>query len=152
MIFSRQRFQMHFGASGAAHGIYLEIFVNTIATGDLTAWCGLFRRNRSLGKNLNTLWRHQMETFSAALAIYEGNPPVTGGFPSQRPMTGNFDVFFDLYLNKRLNEQSILRWFEMPSRSLWRHCYILHHLRLLGWQKRQIYISCFLKGFQHINV
>ena len=39
-----------------------------------------------------------METFSALLALYEGNPPVTGGFPSQKP--GNFDVFFDLRLNK----------------------------------------------------
>ena len=26
-------------------------------------------------------WRHQMRTFSALLALYEGNPPVTGGFP-----------------------------------------------------------------------
>ena len=32
-------------------------------------------------------WRHQMETFSASLALCEGNPPVTGGFPSQRPVT-----------------------------------------------------------------
>ena len=32
-------------------------------------------------------WRHQMETFSALLALCEGNPPVTGGFPSQRPVT-----------------------------------------------------------------
>ena len=28
-----------------------------------------------------TWWRHQMETFSALLALCEGNPPVTGGFP-----------------------------------------------------------------------
>ena len=27
-------------------------------------------------------WRYQMETFSASLAICEGNPPVTDGFPS----------------------------------------------------------------------
>ena len=32
---------------------------------------------------------------SALLAICEGNPPVTGGFPSQRPVTLSFDVFFD---------------------------------------------------------
>ena len=31
-------------------------------------------------------WRHQMEIFSALLALCEGNPPVTGGFPSQRPV------------------------------------------------------------------
>ena len=27
-------------------------------------------------------WRHQMETFPLLLALCEGNPPVTGGFPS----------------------------------------------------------------------
>ena len=39
-------------------------------------------------------WRHQMETFSALLALCEGNPAVTGGFPSQRSVTRSFDVFF----------------------------------------------------------
>ena len=38
-------------------------------------------------------WRHQMETFSALLVLYEWNPPVTGRFPSQRPVTRSFDVF-----------------------------------------------------------
>ena len=42
-----------------------------------------------------------METFSALLAICAGNSPVTGEFPTQRPMTQSFDVFFDLLLNKR---------------------------------------------------
>ena len=35
--------------------------------------------------------RHQMERFSA-LALCEGNLPITGGFPSQRPTTRIFDV------------------------------------------------------------
>ena len=54
--------------------------------------------------------------------LCEGNPPVTGGFPSQRPETRSFDVFFDLRLNKRLSKRSRCWWFEAPSRSLWRHC------------------------------
>ena len=29
-----------------------------------------------------TLWRHDMETFSALLTLCEANPPVTGGFSS----------------------------------------------------------------------
>ena len=66
-------------------------------------------------------WRHQMETFSALLTIYAGNSPVSGEFPTQRPVTRNFDVFFDLRLNKRLSKQSWGWWFEMPSWSLWRH-------------------------------
>ena len=67
-------------------------------------------------------WRNQLETFSALLALCAGNLPVTGEFPSQRPVTLSFDVFFDLRLNKRLSKQSRPRWFEAPSRSLWRHC------------------------------
>ena len=43
-------------------------------------------------------WRHQMETFSALLAICAGNSPVPGEFPAQRPLTRSFDVFFDLRL------------------------------------------------------
>ena len=46
-------------------------------------------------------WRHQMEAFSALLAICAGNSPVTGEFHAQRPVTRSFDVFFDLLLNKR---------------------------------------------------
>ena len=38
-----------------------------------------------------------------------GEPPVTDGFPSQRPVMWSFDVFFDLHLNKRLIKQS-RRW------------------------------------------
>ena len=38
-------------------------------------------------------WRHhQMETCSALLALCAGNSPVTGEFPSQRPVTRSFDV------------------------------------------------------------
>ena len=45
-----------------------------------------------------------METFSALLALCAGNSPVAGEFPSQRPVTRGFDVFFDLRPNKRLSE------------------------------------------------
>ena len=51
-------------------------------------------------------WRHRMETFSALLAICAGNSPVSGEFPAQRPVTRNFDIFFDLRLNKRFSKQS----------------------------------------------
>ena len=57
-------------------------------------------------------WRHQMETFSALLAICAGNSPVPGEFPAQRPVTRSFDVFFDLRLNKRSSKQEWGWWFE----------------------------------------
>ena len=45
-----------------------------------------------------------------------------GEFPTQRPVTRSFDVFFDLRPNKRLSKQSWGWLFETLSRSLWRHC------------------------------
>ena len=55
-------------------------------------------------------------------------------FPSQRPATRSFDVFFDLRLNKHLSKQSWGWWFETPSRSLWRH-------------RNESSISCFGSSF-----
>ena len=56
-------------------------------------------------------WKH-------LLALCSGNSPVISEFPPQSPVTRSFGVFFDL----RLSKQSRRRWFEAPSRSLWRHC------------------------------
>ena len=61
-----------------------------------------------------------MEAFSALLALYEGNSPVTGEFPSQKPVT-RILVFSFLCLNKRLSKPSTRRWLEAPLRSSWRH-------------------------------
>ena len=63
------------------------------------------------------------ENISPLMALCVGNSPVTGEFPSQRPVTRSFDALFDLHLlNKRLSKQTWGWWFETPSCSLWRHC------------------------------
>ena len=43
----------------------------------------LDRDVRNMKTTLLSLWHHDMETLSSLLALCEGNPPVTGGFPSQ---------------------------------------------------------------------
>ena len=58
---------------------------------------------------------------SALLAICAGNSPVPGEFPTQRPVTRIFNVYFDLRPNKRLSKQSWGWWFETQSHPLWRH-------------------------------
>ena len=63
-----------------------------------------------------------METFSALLAICAWNSPAPGEFPAQMTVTRSFDVFFDLFLNKRFRKQSCDWWFETLSRPLWRRC------------------------------
>ena len=82
-------------------------------------------------------WRHQMEIFSALLAPCAGNSPVSGEFPSQRPVMRIFDVFYDLRVTNRLSKQSRGWWLETPSCSLWRHCNGIRYL---------LYITRYSKG------
>ena len=64
-------------------------------------------------------------------------PPLNGEFPALKPVTRNFDVSFDLSLNKRLSKQSWGWWFETPSRSLWRHRNDEQNNKYLTTRKRQ---------------
>ena len=82
--------------------------------------------------NDDSWWCHQIETFSALLALCEGNPPGGSPVPSQRPVTRKFDVFFDQRLNKCLSKQLRRRWFETPWRSLWPHCNVFIKSITLG--------------------
>ena len=68
-----------------------------------------------------TWWRHQMESFSALLAICAGNSPVPVKSPHKGQWRGAL-IFFYLRLNKRLSKQPWGWWFETPSWSLWRQC------------------------------
>ena len=103
------------------HVNYLSIIDNCLGEAILMNMCTI-HRYRTTPKHRPSWWRHQMEIFSALLDICGGNSPVTGEFPSQRPVTQSFDVFFVLRLNKRLRKQSCGWWFETPSCSFWRHC------------------------------
>ena len=66
-----------------------------------------------------------METFSALLAICAGNSSVPSEFPTQRPVTRSFNIFFDMRLNKSLNKQSWGWWYETLSSPLWRYRNVL---------------------------
>ena len=66
-----------------------------------------------------------------------------GEFPTQRPVTRSFDVFFDLRLNKRLCKQQWGWWFETPSWSLWRQCNDLLNFKF-DW-------NMFVYNFSHIS-
>ena len=84
-------------------------------------------------------WRHQMETFSALLAIYAGNSPVPGELPAQRPVTRSFHVFFDLRLNKSLSKQS---W------GWWLRRYCAHYDVIVMQLEKSITISPLLQMWQ----
>ena len=58
----------------------------------------------------------------------------------------NFDVFFDLCLNKRLSRQSRRWWSETPSHSLSRHC---NDLIICWWNQASWFISPRLMSWWH---
>ena len=98
-------------------------------------------------------WRHQMETFSALLALWTGNSPVLGEFPTQMPVTRSFDVFFDLRLNQWLSKQSWGWWFETLSCPLWRHrngTHICMHLSIFLSGHSLCHIKNILKPLKNI--
>ena len=96
---------MHFNQTyaGAIEKVFYlpyDFITATTTTDDIIVtmmmtWCS------KINNDDLTWWRHQMETFSALLALCAGNSPVTGEFTSQRPVTRSLDAFFDLRLNKR---------------------------------------------------
>ena len=62
------------------------------ATSSLIAWI-FADSDMRCGSWSSSWWRHQMETFSTLLALCAWNSPVTGEFPSHRPVTRSFDMF-----------------------------------------------------------
>ena len=75
---------------------------------------------------LKTMMKSSNGNIFRVTALCAGTLPVTGEYPSQRPVTRNCDVFFHLRLNKQLSKQSRCRWFETKLRSLWRFCNDTH--------------------------
>ena len=106
-------------------------------------WCSLIcawknrlskqSRRRWFETPLPSLWRHcNVKAFIYMMTSSNGNifrvtSPLCGEFtgpgefPTQRPVTRSFDVFFDLRPNKRLSKQWRGWWFETLSRPFWRH-------------------------------
>ena len=88
------------------------------------AVCGIERTSTQ-----SSFWRRQNKAnmmTSSNGNIFRVTGPLCGEFtgpgefPTQRPVTRSFDVYFDLRLNKRLCKQSWGWWFETLLRPLWR--------------------------------
>ena len=62
--------------------------------------------------------------------IFRVTGHLCGKFPTQRPVTRSFDVFFDLRSNNRLSKQWRGWWFETQSCPWWRHRNDLWKLRV----------------------
>ena len=88
--------------------------VNDRDTGDTETSCSLWRFRRFMMTSSNG---NIFRVTGPLCGEFTG----PGEFPTQRPVTRSFDVFFDLRLNKPLSKQSWGWWFETLLRSLWRH-------------------------------
>ena len=88
-----------------------------------------------IGQFIRFYWQPKINQLAAVFMMTSSNGNIfrvtgplcgeftgPGEFPSQRPVTRSFDVFFDLRPNKRLSKQPWGWWFETPSWSLWRQC------------------------------
>ena len=102
----------------------------------------------------NTMMTSWNGNISVLRAFCAGNSPLTGELSSERPVTRSFDVSFDLCQNKGFSKQSRRRWFETPSRSLWRHCnhngFQSIHFNKSG--LRLIYKFIYYEKYTQINV
>ena len=78
-----------------------------ICKGDTTHICLLMKAVRC---NSVATWQNMMTSSSGNIFRVTGHLcrefTGPGEFPTQRPVTRGFDVFFDLRLNKRLSKQS----------------------------------------------
>ena len=63
-------------------------------------------------------WSHDIESYSALLALCEGNPPVIGGLPSQSASIAELWCFIWCTPEQHLSKLWSCRWFGMP----WHKC------------------------------
>ena len=63
-------------------------------------------------------------------------------WPTQRPVTRSFDIFFALRLNKPLSKQSWGWWFETSSRSLWRQCNGIYYKLEISPKQQKVLENC----------
>ena len=91
------------GRSGVFNGEHRQLTMMMTSCGSCS-WQRSVFQFELWRKNLSW-WRHQMETFFALLAIYAGNSPLTGEFPTQRPVTRIFDFFICARINGWVNNR-----------------------------------------------
>ena len=96
-------------------------------------------KNCRLHKHISHGDEIKWKLFCITEPLWGESTAVSVGFPSQRPVTRSFDVYFDLRLNKRVIRQSRRWWFETAWRSLfgtqlgmpspdkiWRHAALIY--------------------------
>ena len=93
------------------------IFSKILMASDLLLMVGYFLLSCSC---FESWWRHQMEK-NRHWPFVRGIHRSPVNFPHKGQWHGSL-VFFYLCPNKHLSKQPKRRWFETPSRSLWRYC------------------------------
>ena len=107
------------------------------------ALLGFIGNYGSMDSDATPWWRHQMEKFSALLALCAGNLPVTGEFPMK---ASGAELWCFLWSAPwiRLSKQSWGWWFETLSRPLWLHRNAVLYLYFLACQVITESGACFV--------
>ena len=94
-------------------------------------------------------WHHGMEMIFALLALCEGNPSVTDGFPSQRASNAKLWCFLSCYYPEQSVEQTIQWPVEWDAMALiWHNCNVTSMETHLGRWTCRVWYDCV---FQHEN-
>ena len=108
-------------------------------------------------------WRHDMETLSPLLYLWEGNPPVTSRFLSHN---ASFDVFFvvriwtNSLMNKLLNKFTTELVFLDAVALMWHHINAIYNwvirsvngIAIFGCESSDIFIASRFKGSKATKV
>ena len=78
----------------------------------------------------NPCWRHQMESFSALLALCAGIHRWPSNSPHKDHWRRAWCFLWSAPWNKRFSKQSRRGWFRTTSRSLWRHWNVNRYTKL----------------------
>ena len=107
-----------------------------VSKGKICELSGHYRRSPNLQNSFRMMTSSNGNIFRVTGPLC-GEFTGPGEFPTQRPVTRSFDVYFDLRLNKRLSKQSWGWWFETLSPSLWRHRngLTIHYHAIYYWNK-----------------
>ena len=113
---------------------------------------------------LRSSWRHQIETFSALLALFAWNSLIIGEFPAQRPVTRSFDIsLLWAWINGWVNNSeavdlrchhancdvtvmySVQPWYLTVLDFEW----VLCHLSSLWWTSNPLFLMCHTYYLSH---
>ena len=111
-----------------------------------------------IDSSISSWWRHQMETFSALLALCAGNSPVTGTvmlheyFTDTRTITWYFQLLY-LYLLEKCSSHREIGLLNIPSSQDWVACgWIPKHYHSYSWGSLCLFNNLWVNTMTNVQI